>query len=93
MITRILLHFGLVLFPLDSLARALASGIVSTHDLAVLDEAGTVRELRRRYAAIAIDTGLPVDAQRAVADAAWRYVVQARGEPQPVNRKEFSFYE
>jgi hypothetical protein len=91
-LSRILLHFGLCLFPIDATARALASSIVQTHDLDALDQAGTVRELRRRYANIAIETGLPIDVQQAVADAAWRYIAQARGERPAPNNKEFRFY-
>jgi len=80
MIDRILLYFGMALAPLDLVARALAANIVQTHDLYTLDEAGTVRELQRRYASIAIETGLPMGAQRQVATMAWRYIAQARDE-------------
>lgn len=92
MIARLLLLLGLAVIDLDLVARALASNILHTHDVDVLDSDGTIRELRRRYTMVAIETGLPIAAQRKVADMAWRYIAEAQTEPGEVNRKEFSFY-
>jgi len=93
MIARILLYFGLALVDLDLVARALAADVLRVHDVAVLDEPGTLRELRRRYVLVAVETGLPVSAQARVAALAWRYIVAARDAmPDTVNRREFSFY-
>ena len=93
MFTKLLLHYGYVLTPLDSMARVLASSVVATHDLDTLDQAGTVRELKRRYANIAIETGLPIEAQGKVADMAWGYIARAREQkPRATNNREFRFY-
>ena len=93
MIARILLYFRLAVVDLDLVARALAADVLRVHDATVLDEAGTLRELRRRYVLVAVETGLPVSAQRRVSVLAWRYIVAARDEmPDTVNRREFSFY-
>ena len=93
MITRILAYFGLALAPLDLIARALASDLLRTHNIDVLDEYGTLQELRRRYVLVAVETGLPMHVQAQVARLAWGYIVAARSaQAQPTNRKEFSFY-
>lgn len=93
MIHRILLYFGLSIVSLDLVARALASDILRTHDVTLLDTHGTVQELRRRYAMVATETGLPMHAQGRVAEMAWRYVAAAQAQPQAdANRREFSFY-
>jgi len=93
MITRILSYFGLTLVSLDLVARALASDLLRTHNIDVLDEYGTLQELRRRYVLVAVETGLPVTVQAQVAQMAWGYIVAARStQAQPTHRKEFSFY-
>lgn len=93
MITWLLLRFGLAVIDLDHVARALAAHLLHTHgaDVATLEQAGTVRELRRLYAVLATESGLPTVAQARVADMAWRYVVAAQDRPQTATR-EFSFY-
>lgn len=91
--TQLLLWLGIALVRLDPIARALALGIVDTHDLLTLSDADTVQELRRRYASLAIQTGLPLDAQGQVADMAWRYVAQVRDDTPPGTVGHyFSFY-
>lgn len=93
MITRLLLLLNLCVVDLDLVARALAADVLRVHDAAVLDPPGTLRELRRRYVLVAVETGLPVTAQARVAELAWRYIVAARDAmPDTVNRREFSFY-
>lgn len=93
MLTRLLLFFRLAVVDLDLVARALAADLLRVHDATVLDEPGTLRELRRRYVLVAVETGLPVSAQARVAALAWGYVAAARDEqPNTVNRREFSFY-
>lgn len=93
MITRFLLRFGLVLVDLAPVARALAADVMRTHDVDVLDTYGTQRALRRRYALWATQTGLPIAAQRKVAEMAWTYIVAAQDKPpQAQSHKEFSFY-
>ncbi len=93
MITKWLLWFGLAVVDLDLVARALASDVLRVHEVDMLDQPGTLRELRRRYAMVAVGTGLPIEAQARVAEMAWSYIAAARDAPQGVaNRKEFSFY-
>jgi predicted kinase len=93
MIARFLAHFGLALVDLDLVARALAADLLRTHEVAVLDSYGTQQELRRQYALLATQTGLPIHAQRQVAQMAWQYVAAAQeAQAQTPNRKEFSFY-
>lgn len=93
MIARLLLLLNLACVDLDLVARALAADVLRVHDAAVLDEPGTLRELRRRYVLVAVETGLPVAAQARVATLAWQYIRAARDEmPDTVNRREFSFY-
>jgi hypothetical protein len=92
MIANLLLRFGLVVVSLDLVARQLASDVLRTHDVDILDGSGTLQFLRRRYVVVAVETGLPVEAQAKVAQMAWQYIVAARAEPAIVNRKEFSFY-
>lgn len=93
MLTSLLLRLGLAVVDLDLVARALASDILRVHDVAVLDEAGTVRELKRRYAVTAVETGLPIAAQGKVAALAWRHIEAAREtQPQAFHGKEFGFY-
>lgn len=95
MLTRLLLRFGLTIVDLGSIARALALQIIRVHDLDTLERSGTERELRRRYAILATETGLPVAAQWQVGEMAWGYIAAARDEQpsKPVSRKDFSFYE
>lgn len=89
----LLLWMGIALVRLDPIARALALGIVDTHDLTTLSDVDTVQELRRRYASLAIQTGLPLDAQKQIADMAWDYVVRARNDvAQGTVGYYFSFY-
>lgn len=92
MIARLLLFFRLAVVDLDLVARALAADVLRVHEVAVLDEVGTLRELRRRYVLVAVETGMPVTAQARVAELAWGYIAAARAEQPPVNRREFSFY-
>jgi hypothetical protein len=95
MLTRILLYFGIALIDLDLVARALASDMLRLHgpDIVTLDEYGATRELKRRYALLAIEAGLPIAAQAAVAQMAWKMIATASDEfPKTGNRKEFSFY-
>ena len=94
MIARILLRFGFGLVNLDLVARVLAADLMRGQDLSVLNAENTTKELRRKYALVAMETGMPLAAQKRVGDMAWRYMAAARDEqPQPpVNRKEFSFY-
>lgn len=92
MITRILLRFGLAVVDLDLVARQIAADVLRVHDVDVLNADTTHQELRRRYAVVAVETGLPVSAQRKVADIAWAYIAAAQAEPTQVNRKEFSLY-
>ena len=92
MIHRILLYFGLSIVSLDLVARALAADILRTHDVTLLDDYGTVQELRRRYAMVATETGLPLHAQARVAQMAWAYVRAARDQTQVSGDREFSFY-
>lgn len=94
MLTRILLYFGIAIIDLDLVARALASDMLRLHgpDVATLSEQGTVRELQRKYALLAIETGLPMAAQRAVARMAWAHLRAAGAPPDPNRGKEFSFY-
>ena len=93
MLTKLLLRFGLCVVDLDAIARALAAAILDTHDLWTLAETGTLNELRRRYARLALETGLPLAAQRTVAAAAWRYVLRVRDEtPRGDPSRDFSFY-
>ena len=94
MLTRLLLRFGLAVVNLDLIARALALAIIRVHDLEMLERSGTEKELRRRYAILATETGLPIAAQGQVAAMAWGYIAAARDETPspPTNRKEFSFY-
>ncbi len=92
MLTRLLLHLNLAVCDLDLIARALAADLLRVHDVDVLAQYGTVRELRRRYAMLAVETGLPIGAQERVSEMAWGYIAAAQDEPQAVNRKEFSFY-
>lgn len=93
MITWLLLRWGLAVVDLDHVARALAAHLLRTHgaDVATLEQAGTVRELRRLYAVLATESGLPTTAQARVAELAWRYVVAAQDGPQATSRG-FSFY-
>jgi hypothetical protein len=95
MLTRILLYFGIALIDLDLVARALASDMLRLHgpDIVTLDEYGATRELKRRYALLAIEAGLPIAAQATVAGMAWKMITTASDEfPKTGNRKEFSFY-
>lgn len=94
MLARLLLRLGIAIVDLDLVARALSMEIIRTHDLEVLDVTGTQTELRRRYAAIATQTGLPIAAQRRVAEMAWAYIAAARDETVmgATNRKDFSLY-
>jgi hypothetical protein len=94
MLTRLLLLFHISLVDLDLVARALATDLIRTHDLDVLDSYGTQKELRRKYAVVSVQTGLPIHAQRKVAEMAWQYVAAARDTQEEAerNRKEFSFY-
>lgn len=93
MITRLLLLLNLCVVDLDLVARALAADVLRVHDAAALDQPGTLRELQRRYVLVAVETGLPVGAQRRVSVLAWQYIVAARAEmPDTVNRREFGFY-
>lgn len=92
MIARLLLLLNLCVVDLDLVARALAADVLRVHEVAVLDEVGTLRELRRRYVLVAVETGLPVRAQARVAALAWGYIAAARDEQPPINRREFSFY-
>lgn len=93
MIANLLLRFGLALVDLDLVARTLAHDILRLHDVDVLDEPGTLRELRRRYAMLAVETGLPIAAQARVAAMAWGYIRAAQSAgTNVVNRREFSFY-
>ena len=94
MLTRILLYFGIALIDLDLVARALASDMLRLHgsDVATLSETGTLRELQRKYALLAVETGLPMDAQRTVARMAWAFMRAAGALPDPNRSKEFSFY-
>lgn len=94
MLTRILLYFGIALIDLDLVARALASDMLRMHghEVSTLDEYGTVRELKRKYAVLATETGLPVAAQRKVAEMAWTHLQAAGASPDPNRGKEFSFY-
>ena len=93
MITRLLLRLGLAVVDLDLVARVLAANVLHVHEAGVLDQPGTLRELRRRYTVVAIETGMPIGAQARVAEMAWRYIAQAQVQPAaPSNRKEFSFY-
>lgn len=94
MITRLLLRFGFAVVDLDLVARQIAADVLRVHDVDVLEPRGTMQELRRRYAVVAVETGLPVGAQGKVAEMAWAYIAAAQAEPRPApNRKEFSFYE
>lgn len=94
MLNKLLLRLGLALVDLDLVARVLAADLMRGQDLDVLEANGTKRELRRKYAAVALETGLPLAAQEKVGEMAWQYMAAARDEqkPQAVNRKEFSFY-
>ena len=93
MIARLLLFFGYGLVDLDLVARSLASDVLRVHDVDVLDAVSTQRELRRRYAMTAVETGLPVSAQGKVAALAWGHIAAAQDEQsKTVNRREFSFY-
>lgn len=94
MLTRILLAFGIAIVHLDLTARVLADDILRLHkdDVARLDAAGTVRELKRKYAVLATETGLPMGAQAKVAEMAWRYVAAAAGNTSASVGREFSFY-
>lgn len=93
MITKWLLWFGLAVVDLDLIARALASDVLRVHEVDMLDQPGTLRELRQRYARIAVETGLPVEAQARAAEMAWRYITAAQDAPQGVvNHEGFSFY-
>jgi len=82
---------------LDLIARVLAAKTLDDHGGSVmtLDEAGTVQHLRTSYVRIAVETGLPVQAQQEAARRAWAYIEQAQGdqESDPNARREFSFYE
>ena len=92
MITRILLRFGIAIVDLDLVARQIAADVLRVHDVDALEKYGTMQELRRRYAVVAVEVGLPVSAQRKVADIAWAYIVAAQASPQKADRREFSFY-
>lgn len=95
MLTRILLHFGIAIVDLDLVARALASDMLRMHgaEIATLDQVGTLRELKRKYAVLATETGLPIGAQRKAAEMAWQMIAAAADLPKATNaRKEFSFY-
>lgn len=94
MLNRLLLRLGLAVVDLDLVSRALASDVLRVHDVMVLEKHGTLRELRRRYAIAAVETGLPIAAQGQVAAMAWKHIRAARDEqPQATgNGKEFSFY-
>lgn len=92
MITRILLRFGLAVVDLDLVARQIAADVLRVHDVDVLEPHGTRQELRRRYAVVAVEVGLPVTAQARVADMAWTYIAAAQQEPTRTDRREFSFY-
>ena len=93
MITWLLLHLGIAVIDLDHVARALAAHMLRTHgaDVATLEPHGTQRELRRLYAVIATESGLPVAAQAKVGRMAWQYIAAAQDAPQTPTR-EFSFY-
>ena len=93
MIARILLRFGIAVVDLDLVARQIAADVLRVHDVDVLEQTGTHQELRRRYAVVAVEVGLPVSAQRKVADIAWAYIAAAQAEPQRVDRREFGFYQ
>jgi hypothetical protein len=95
MITRILLYFGIAIIDLDLVARALASDILRMHgaDIVTLEAEGTRREMRRKYAILATETGLPIQAQRKAADMAWSFIRAAQDDPDYTEvRKDFSFY-
>lgn len=93
MITRLLLRLNLGLCDLDLIARVLASDVLRVHAgaLETLGETETRRELRARYATLAVETGLPGAACERVADLAWSHIAAAQ-EPPPPQRKEFGFY-
>lgn len=94
MISKFLLHFALALVNLDLVARLLAIEIMRYHELDTLNEENTQAELRRRYANIATQTGLPIEAQEQVAKMAWGHIAAARDEtPTERNRSGFNFYE
>lgn len=94
MITRLLLRFGFALVRLDLVARILAAETMRGQDVSMLEMHGTQKELRRKYALVALETGLPNEAQDKVGEMAWAYIAAARDEkPQPqVRREGFSFY-
>jgi hypothetical protein len=94
MLSRLLLLLRIAVVDLDLVSRALATDLIRTHDIDVLDAYGTQKELRRKYAVVATQTGLPIHAQRKVAEMAWEHVAAAqdRQEEAKGNRKEFSFY-
>ncbi len=94
LLTSLLLRFGIAVVNLDLVARVLAADVLRVHEVDVLDPYGTLHELRRRYASLAVETGLPMAAQRKVADMAWGYIAQAQGETvATANRREFTFYD
>lgn len=93
MITKLLLRFGIAVVNLDLVARQIAADVLRVHDVDVLEPHGTHQELRRRYASVAVEVGLPVSAQERVAEMAWTYIKAAQKVPQPTSRREFSFYE
>ncbi len=94
MLTSLLLRLGIAVVNLDLVARVLAADVLRVHEVDVLDPYGTLHELRRRYASLAVETGLPMAAQRKVADMAWGYIAQAQEQPsEPSNRREFTFYD
>lgn len=92
MLTKLLLFFGFAVVDLDLVARSLASDVLRVHDVDVLEQTGAIRELRRRYALTAVETGLPIAAQAKVAGMAWDYVNAARATQSAPNRRGFGFY-
>jgi hypothetical protein len=88
--------FGRATVDLDLVARVLAHRILDGNngDSLPFDEYGTTQQLKTAYVRIAIETGLPVNAQSEVARRAWAYIAKAQEDeqPDPETGKEFSFY-
>lgn len=95
MINRLLMAFGYTLVSTDALARRLAGRILDTHyaDVYTLERTSTERMLQVEYMRIAVESGLPPEIARGVAERAWRYIAAAQRDPLPVDDTPFSFYE
>lgn len=93
MIVRILRFLGYPVVDLAACAQAIAEPLLTTYTAADLDPQGTMLYLQRKYAELAAQTGLPMDAQRAVAQQAWDYIAKAHGWKKLESDGRFSFYD